>query len=271
MSEPAVESLQETWAEGDAYDYYMGRWSRRVAAEFVDWMHAAPYLAWADIGCGTAPLTQEILARAEPRVVTAVDRYDGYLENARARIEDLRAIFEKGEAESLPLEDDSVHFAVSGLILNVVDDLPKALAEMKRVTKPGGVVAAYVWDHAGHMQYLRTFWNAARSLDPEAEAWDKGLRSPHCRPEPLRQAFQDAGLDEVIVRNIDIITSFSSFDDYWAPFLGGQGTAPSYCVGLQEEQREALRQKLEESLPRDPDGEIALVARAWAVWSKVPE
>lgn len=271
MSEPAIETLQETWAEGDAYDYYMGRWSRRVAEAFVEWLKAAPYLAWVDVGCGTGPLTHAVLAQADPRVVTAVDRYESYLEAARARTDDLRAIFEVGEAEALPLEDDSVHLAVSGLILNVVDDPAKALAEMIRVTKPGGVVAGYLWDHAGHMQYLRTFWNAARELDPGAEAWDKGTRSAICRPEPLRQAFVEAGLEQVIVRNFDVITSFTSFDDYWAPFLGGQGTAPSYCVGLQEEAREALRQKLEASLPADPDGEIALVGRAWAAWGKVPE
>lgn len=269
MSDPAVETLQETWAEGDAYEYYMGRWSRRVAAEFVDWLQAAPYLGWVDVGCGTGPLTQAILERANPRVVTAVDRYDGYLETARGRIEDLRAVFESGSAEALPLDDDSVELAVSGLALNVVEDPAAALSEMLRVVKPGGVVSAYLWDHAGHMQVLRTFWDAARELDPAAEAWDKGTRSAICRPEPLRQAFEAAGLSNVIVRNIDIIASFTGFDDYWAPFLGGQGTAPSYCVGLQEEQREALRAKLEARLPRDPDGEIALVCRAWAAWGKV--
>lgn len=269
MTDPATQTLQATWAEGDAYDYYMGRWSRRVAGEFVDWMKAAPFLAWVDVGCGTGPLTQAILERANPRVVTAVDQYDGYLETARARSEDLRAQYHSGTAESLPLEDDSVEFAVSGLALNVVEDPGKALAEMRRVVKPGGVVAAYIWDHAGHMQYLRTFWDAARELDPAAEAWDKGLRSQLCRPQPLRKAFEDAGLSQVLVRNIDIITAFSNFDDYWTPFLGGQGSAPSYCVGLQEAQREALRAKLDARLPRDPDGEIALVGRAWAAWSKV--
>ena len=271
MNEPAIETLQDTWAEADAYEYYMGRWSARVAGEFVDWLKPAPYLAWVDVGCGTGPLTRAILAGADPRVVTAVDRYDGYLEGARARTEDLRAIFEKGEAEALPLEDNSVEFAVSALTLNAIEDPAKALAEMVRVVKPGGVVSGYVWDHAGHMQYLRSFWDAAVALDPEAEKWDHKSHAELCRPEALRQAFEAAGLEGVIVRNIDVITSFYGFDDYWAPLLGGQGTAPSYCVGLQEEQREALRQKLEASLPRDPDGEIALVARAWAAWGKVPE
>lgn len=270
MSEPAIETLQETWAEADAYEYYMGRWSARVAGEFIEWLRPAPHLAWADIGCGTGPLTRAILEHANPRVVTGIDRFDGYLAGARTRTEDLRAIFEKGEAEALPLEDDSVEFAVSALILNAVADPAKALAEMVRVAKPGGVVSGYVWDHAGHMQYLRSFWNAATELDPGAAKWDHKSNAEICRPEPLRRAFEAAGLEKVVVRNIDVIASFYGFDDYWVPFLGGQGTAPSYCVGLREGQREALRAKLEARLPRDPDGEIALVARAWAVWGKLP-
>ena len=183
MSEPAVESLQETWAEGDAYDYYMGRWSSRVARDFIAWLKPAPYLAWADVGCGTGPLTAAILEHGDPRVVTAIDRYDGYLEAARRKIDDLRAIFEKGSAEALPLDDDSVEFAVSALALNAVDDPAKALTEMVRVVKPGGVVSGYVWDHAGHMQYLRSFWNAARELDPAAERWDHASRAEICRPD----------------------------------------------------------------------------------------
>ena len=136
---------------------------------------------------------------------------------------------------------------------------------MARAAKPGSVVAAYVWDYAGKMQLMRHFWNAAAALDPAAYDLDEGRRFPICQPEPLRELFQSAGLRHVEVRPIDIATDFQDFDDYWSPFLGGQGPAPGYAQSLSDERRAALRERIRAGLPFALDGSIPLVARAWAV------
>jgi hypothetical protein len=136
---------------------------------------------------------------------------------------------------------------------------------MRRVAAPSGTVAAYVWDYAEGMRLMRAFWDAAAALDPAAASLDEGRRFPLCRPEPLARLFAAAGLREVATRAIDVPTVFRDFDDYWDPFLGGQGPAPAYCVGLAEDARTALRERLRTSLPVAPDGRIRLTARAWAV------
>jgi SAM-dependent methyltransferase len=157
------------------------------------------------------------------------------------------------------------------LVLNFIPDPARALAEMRRVVKPGGTVAAYVWDYAGDMQLMRYFWDAAAALDPGALELDVGRRFPVCRPEPLGALFRGAGLAGVDTRPIDVPTRFRDFDDYWTPFLGGQAPAPGYCMSLSEAGRAALRELLRAKLPRAPDGSIPLIARAWAVRGRVPD
>lgn len=136
---------------------------------------------------------------------------------------------------------------------------------MIRAVRKGGTVAAYVWDYAGQMQLMRYFWDAAVALDGAALALDEGSRYPLCKPEPLRQLFQTADLGEVGVTLIDVVSTFRNFDDYWSPFLGGQGPAPSYAMSLSEERRVALRERIRLTLPIASDGSIHLIARAWAV------
>ena len=159
--------------------------------------------------------------------------------------------FEPGDAQALPLADRAVDVAVSGLALNFVPDPPRAVREMERVVRPGGTVALYLWDYAGEMQLMRRFWDAAVALDPEAGALDEGVRFPLCRPEALAALLQEAGLAAVEGRPIDVATVFRDFDDYWTPFLGGQGPAPGYCIGLAEQRRTALRERLRATLPVD--------------------
>jgi len=136
---------------------------------------------------------------------------------------------------------------------------------MARVVHNGGMVALYVWDYAGKMQMMRHFWNAVAALDPAARDLDEGRRFPVCNPDSLRTLFQNTGLFQVEVHPIDISTDFKDFNDYWAPFLGGQGPAPGYAMSLSEEQRARLRQRIYNSLPFALDGSIPLAARAWAV------
>jgi hypothetical protein len=149
--------------------------------------------------------------------------------------------------------------------VNFVPDPGRAVAEMARVARAGATVAAYVWDYAGKMELMRYFWDTAAALDPDAAERDEGRRFPLCRPEPLAALFRGAALREVETRPIDVPTVFRDFDDYWTPFLGGQGPAPGYAMSLDEERRAALRERLRARLPIEPDGSIRLIARAWAV------
>jgi SAM-dependent methyltransferase len=161
--------------------------------------------------------------------------------------------------------DASADVVVSGLVLNFVADPAAALAEMARVGGRGATLGAYVWDYAGKMELMRHFWDAAVALDAGAAPLDEGVRFPLCRPEALTGLFDAAGLPQTDVAAIDIATRFASFDDYWQPFLGGQGPAPAYAMSLDEPARTRLRERIRERLPIGPDGSIALTARAWAV------
>jgi SAM-dependent methyltransferase len=265
--------MTEVWAAGDAYESYVGRWSRAVAAEFVGWLgtaeggarpRAAGGGAWLDVGCGTGALSQAVLSAADPDLVAGVDPSPGFLAQARTRL-GAHARLAVADARWLPAGDGRFDAVVSGLVLNFVPDPGLAVREMARVARDGGRVAAYVWDYAGRMELMRHFWDAAAALDPAAAELDEGRRFGLCRPEPLARLFRDAGLDGVEVRPVEVPTRFRDFDDYWTPFLGGQGPAPGYAVSLDEPDRAALREELRRRLPVAADGSIPLVARAWAV------
>jgi SAM-dependent methyltransferase len=260
----------DNWAEGDAYERYVGRWSRLVARDFLRWLDRPAGLEWLDVGGGTGALSASILAAAEPKAVTGVDPSEGFLALARAQIDDPRARFKAGDAQALPLPDAAAEVAVSGLVLNFVPDPARAVGEMRRVVRPGGTVALYVWDYASQMQLVRHFWDAAVALDPAARALDEAARFPTCRPGPLADLLAAAGLEAVSTTALDVPTVFADFDDYWTPFLGGQGPAPGYCVSLPEMRRAALRERLRVALPADASGRIALVARAFAARGTVP-
>jgi SAM-dependent methyltransferase len=257
-------SQTDTWALGDAYEPYVGRWSRLVAADFLDWL-AVPPGDWLDVGCGTGALTRTILDKAEPASVTGIDAAEGFVAYAREHVKDGRARFEVGNATALPFPDGIFSAAVSGLVLNFVPAPGAMVAEMARVVRSGGTVALYVWDYADRMQLMRVFWDCAVALDPAAAEKDEGRRFPICHPKPLAELFRDAELADVEVRGIEVPTRFRDFDDYWSPFLGGQGPAPTYTMSLGEEQRTALRECIRSRLPVESDGSISLVARAWAV------
>lgn len=256
---------KDVWQSGPAYELYVGRWSRLVAREFLSWLSLPPGSRWLDVGCGTGALTQTILQYAAPAAVEGVDRSPGFIEYARAQVTDERARFQIGNAQALPVEPGSFDAVVSGLALNFFPDPGQAAAEIRRAARPGGKVAAYVWDYAREMQFMRHFWDAATALDPAAGELDEGPRFTICQPDALESLFRSAGLSEVQSRQVDIATDFKDFDDYWAPFLGGQGPAPAYTMSLSEERRAALRERLRASLPVAGDGSISLIARTWAV------
>jgi SAM-dependent methyltransferase len=260
--------VSDTWESGNPYERYVGRWSRRVAPEFLDWLAIPAGRRWLDVGCGTGALCGTIADLCSPDSVTGVEPSEGFLKTARANLGS-RATLLQGSATEIPLEDAAIDVTVSALVLNFVPDAAAGLTEMKRVTATGGVLAAYVWDYADKMELMRYFWDAAVALDPAAAQLDEGARFPLCRPDALGQLFSGSGLSNVEVRAIEVPTRFADFDDYWQPFLGGQGPAPAYAMSLEEAARDRLRDRIRQQLPIAADGSIALIARAWAVRAAV--
>lgn len=256
------------WGTTDTYERYMGRWSRKVAPLFLNWLNAPKEQSWIDIGCGTGELTSLIADKCNPAQLMGIDPSDGYIKFAKDRIKS--ASFEVGNALKVGLPDSSTDLAVSGLVLNFVPDQPKAISEMYRIVRPEGSVALYVWDYAGHMQIMRYFFDTARQFDANSADYDDGIKAPICRPKPLKDAFENAGLVEVETTAIDIPTPFDDFDDYWTPFTAGTGSAPKYCASLDEDIQNKIKDMVRLKLPTGPDGEILLAARAWAVKGKVP-
>jgi SAM-dependent methyltransferase len=261
--------MPDQWASGDAYEPYIGRWSRPVAAEFLDWIAMGEGMRWLDVGCGTGALTAAILARCGPASVVGADPSLAYLGHAHRRCAGPRAAFAVADARAIPLATGSVDAVVSALALNFVPEPATAAAEMGRVARPGGTVAAYLWDYAGGMQLIRRFWDAAVALDPDAARLDEATRFPLCHPDRLGELLEEAGLERVETRAIEVPTVFRDFEDFWRPFLGAQGPAPGYVTGLSEERRAALRDRLRAELPTGADGSIALSARAWAARARV--
>jgi len=264
----ATTLISDTWERGDPYEEYVGRWSRRVAPQFLSWLNIPAGRRWLDVGCGTGALSAAILNQCSPLSVVGVEPSEGFLEKAKAQLAG-RVLLQRGSAAEIPLEDGSVDVTVSGLLLNFVPDGLAALREMARVTVAGGTIGAYVWDYAGKMELMRHFWDAAVELEPDAAKMDEGARFPMCRPEALTELFAGAGLFGTQVTAIDIPTPFASFDDYWRPFLGGQGPAPAYAMALDETARGQLRDRIRGRLPLQADGSISLTARAWAVRAAV--
>lgn len=254
----------EAWDSSHAYEQYVGRWSRKVATEFLRWLAPVSNLEWADVGCGTGALSSAILDLCAPSAVYGIDSSERFVSQARLRIRDPRARFETGDAAHLPWESGVRDVTVSGLVLNFVRDHESMTREMARVTRPGGRIAAYVWDYGG-MQMMRHFWDAAIAVSPNDAKLDQAERFPLCRPEPLRALFERAGVKSVMVRAIDIPTVFQDFDDYWNPFLGRTGAAPTYLAAVGDEVRERIRLYLKSRLTLTQHGAIELTARAWAV------
>lgn len=257
--------MQDVWAVGERYEPYIGRWSRLTARGFLAWLDPAPGLGWIDVGCGTGALSHAILDHARPGRLLGIDRSHGFAAHARSVRPEGEARFVVADAQALPVADGRFDAAVSALVLNFVPEPARMIGEMRRAVRPGGQVALYVWDYAGRMELIRLFWDAAAALDPAAAEMDEAVRFPICRPAALRDLVAGAGLDRVEVEALDVPTVFAGFDDYWSPFLQGQGPAPGYVVSLPDPARERLAAEVRRRLPEASDGSIALTARAWAV------
>lgn len=254
----------DTFSNAKSYEVYVGRWSRLVAQRFIAWLDTAPESTWLDVGAGTGILTEVILQATAPAKIIGIDLAPEFIEVARQRIHDNRVDFRVGDAGDIAFEAQ-FDVAVAGLLLNFVPDPQQVVKGMTQAVRRGGLVAAYVWDYGGKMEMMRHFWDAAIKIDPAAAEMDAGQRFTICEPNNLRALFESLDLQAVEVMPIDVPTHFKDFDDYWLPFLGAQGSISKYFRALTDETRTAIRDQLQKQLPTTPNGEIPLIARAWAV------
>jgi len=270
LSRNRMSHIPDQWSAGSTYEQFMGRWSRKLARDFVDWLQAADGVHWLELGCGTGALTSAICDFAAPAVVVACDPAQPFIEYAQRRITDPSVSFVVAGAHDFPLHPPGYDVVTSLLAFNFFPDPEAALKRMSLAGVRRGLISACVWDYAGEMQFLRYFWDAASVVDPKARVLDEAVRFATCKPEVLTRIFHDAGLVDVRCEPLNIETAFSDLDDYWAPLLGGTGPAPSFVASLDEARRAVLRSQLEETLPRDADGVIRLRARAWAIRGTKP-
>lgn len=258
------------FSAAEAYERFMGRWSRELAPLLVKFAGVRDGDAVLDIGSGTGALTAAVVAVAPSSPVTGVDPAEPYVAFARMRLPGERIRFEVGDAQQLRFADRSFDRTLSLLVLNFIPDPPKALDEMIRVTRPGGIVASAVWDYGQGMEMLRIFWDEAIALNPAADARDE-RHMPLSRKGELDALWRKHRLRDVTEEALTIRARFSSFDEYWSPFLEKQGPAGSYVAALAAPEREQLRVRLRRRLLGDgPDRPVVLDARAWAVRGTVP-
>ena len=252
-----------------AYERFMGRWSRLLAPAYVSFAGAGNGDRVLDVGAGTGSLSFALEATAGVKEVVGVDPSEALIAYAKTG-KAWRARFEVGDAQALKFGDASFDRVMSLLVLNFVPDHDRAIAEMRRVTRPGGGVSACVWDYNEGMQMLRYFWDEAVALDPDADKKDE-RHMKLSREGQLGAAWKKAGLENVQEKPIAIEQSYTSFDDYWEPFLKGAGPAGAYAVSLPEDRRRQLESRLRQRLLGGrSDGPFVLKARAWAVRGEVP-
>ena len=264
-----IDARYDAWSAGRHYENYMGRWSRRIADRFLEWLEPAPELDWLELGCGTGALSSALLSRAAPKSVMVTDLSGNFLDHTQRLISDPRVTFEIADAQNLPFMDARFDGTVSGLTLNFVPDRHLAITEMQRVVRPGGTIAFFVWDYpGGGMGFIDAFWKAAASLDPAAEALDEARRFAFCTPDGLIDLCRSAGLTEIETSAIETQTEFPDFETFWLPFTLGAGPAPGYCSSLSEDGLLALKTALGKFV--GVDGPITLPARAWAVKTRQP-
>ena len=267
---PGGSPQEGIFSRGDAYERFMGRWSREVAPLLVEFARVRDGDAVLDVGSGTGALTTAVATAAPSSRIVGIDPAASYVAFAKARHPADRIRFEVGDAQRLLFGDRTFDRTLSLLVLNFIPDRSKALDEMIRVTRRGGTVASAVWDYGEGMEMLRIFWDESVALNPAADARDE-RHMPLCRQGDLGALWRKHRLRDVSEDSLTIRTRFSSFDDYWLPFLEKQGPAGDYVAGLAAGEREKLRERLRKRLLNDgPDRPFVLNARAWAVRGIVP-
>lgn len=262
--------MHASWSRASRYDTYMGRWSAAVADAFIPWLEPSSGGEWADLGAGTGCLTEALCRQTRPSSVRCLDRSEAFLGAAVAKLDSCPATVILGDLQALPFLNSAVDYSVSGLVLNFLIRPWEAVREMARVTRSGGRLGAYIWDYAGRMDLLRSFWDGAMTVDPGCIEVDRNLRSSLQTEQSLHDLLTEAGVQEVRTRSIDVEAKFASFEEYWEPFTWGQGLIGRYVSSLEPEQRVAIREALRSTLPTIDDGSLVFLARALAVQGVAP-
>ncbi len=264
VSDAAQQAMFRTPAE--AYDRFVGRYGSALARELMAAAGVQRGQRVLDVGCGPGALTAELVALLGAGAVAAVDPSEPFAAACRDRHPG--AEVEVAAAESLPFEDGSFHRALSQLVVNFMSDARAGVGEMRRVTRPGGIVAAAVWDYAGEMTLLRRFWDAAVALDPAAVDRDEGRCMAFCTPEELGELWSAMELEDVDVGPVVVAAAYEDFDDLWRPLEAGVGPAGAYAAALEPAARAALRDELRSRLGAGA-APFELSARAWVVTGAV--
>ncbi len=261
------------FANPEAYELWMGRWSERLAPSFVDFADLEPGGRYLDVGAGTGVLGRAVVERFGEAEVVGIEPAEPFVAYARDTHRSPRLRFLVGDAQAIAFADDSFDGALALLILQELPDAPLAVAEMGRVTRRGGTVTAAQWDFRDGFPFLSHFWAAAGEVVPaETARKESSARVPqgYSDADALARLWAEAGLAQVETAALEVQMDFASFDDYWQPFLGGATPTSSYAPSLPEETRQTLRARLRRRLLGDgPDRPFILPARAWAVRGKI--
>ena len=255
-------------ASADAYNRFIGRYSPQLAAALIEFTGLEPGIRVLDVGCGPGALTAALTDRLGAAHVSAADPSEPFVEACRARLPGVDVVV--AAAEDLPFADDTFDLTLSQLVVNFMPDPEGGVREMKRVTRPDGVVASCVWDYSGGMKFLRAFWDSAREIAPErGAAADEAAVMRWCAEGELAELWRTAGLTDVRFGPLDVSASYSGFEDLWSPLPTGVGPAGAFTKSLDDDKRAALHNALRHRLGVG-DGPFELSARAWAAAGVVP-
>ena len=259
-------------ADADGYERIMGRWSRRLAGPFLDFVGTADGEDVLDVGCGTGCLSFAVAGRSNPRQVRGIDLATPYVAHARAHSTDPRLAFEVGNVHALEFADHTFDRVLALLVLHFVPKTEQAIAEMRRVARPGAVVGAAVWDARGGFVANRIFFDTAAALDPAAqERRARNYTRPLTRPGELGAAWRAAGFTDVAETTLAIRMDYASFEDYWTPYQSKDGPQADYVAALNDEQRGRFREALRLAyVDGEADGPRSYAALAWAVKGRAP-
>ena len=252
-------------APAEVYDRFVGRYSSGLARGMCTAAGIRPGQRALDVGCGSGALLVALAAIVGEESVVGIDPSEPFLEAARAKVPGAKVLV--GSAEALPFADGEFDASLAQLVINFLDDPAAGVAEMARVTRRGGVVAACVWDYAGGMTLLRTFWEAALVVDPDGARARMEHQMPFARPDELVELWQTT-VTAVAVSAIDVEASYEDFNDLWMPFLGGVGPAGSYAASLEPDAQSRLAGEFSRRLG-SPAGSFTLSARAWCAVGRV--
>lgn len=259
------------WQDGAAYELFMGRWSRLIGSLFVEWLHIGPRHRWLDVGCGTGAFTEVILSSCDPAAVVAIDPSERHIAYAKSHVRDRRVRFQVGDATSIDSRDDGFDVATAALVLNFIPNRAKAVAEMSRVVRPGGTVAAYVWDFAGRRNISQHLWDAIPAVIPDAGmATQTALQADSTRSEALVDLFRSAGLAQIGTTKLEATATFAGFEDYWNSNTGFSSPISKACRALSAAQLATMQGHLRATLPMEESGTIAFPIGASAVRGSLP-